>query len=107
MSNGQAELAHAAQMLASQVPEPLAPLARLAYNYRWSWLPGGTDLFRSVDPHRWDLCGGNPVRLLQESSVEARARAAEDQELLERAAAMEQAVREDLGRDAALGAVTS
>jgi starch phosphorylase len=106
MSNGQAELAHAAQMLASQVPEPLAPLARLAYNYRWSWMPGGTDLFRSVDPHRWDLCGGNPVRLLQESGVEARARAAEDSGLLERAAAMEQAVREDLERDAADGAVS-
>jgi starch phosphorylase len=107
MSNGQAELARAAETLASQVPDALAPLARLAYNYRWSWMPGGTDLFRSVDPHRWDLCGGNPVRLLQESSVEARARAAENPELLERAAAMEAAVREDLERDAAEGAVST
>ena len=32
------------------MPEPLAVLARLAYNYRWAWMPGGSDLFRSIDP---------------------------------------------------------
>jgi starch phosphorylase len=106
MSNGHAELSRAAEMLASQVPDPLAPLARLAYNYRWSWMPGGTDLFRSVDPHRWDLCAGNPVRLLQEAGVEARRRAAENAELLERAAALERAVQEDLERDSAPGAAS-
>jgi starch phosphorylase len=99
MPNGQAELARAAETLASQLPEPLAPLARLAYNYRWSWMPDGTALFRSVDPLRWEKTGGNPVRLLQEASREALARAASDQALMDRFAALEGAVREDMERD--------
>ena len=56
----------AAAALRSRLPEPLGPLADLAYNYRWSWTPGGPELFASVDPRRWELCAGNPVRLLQE-----------------------------------------
>ena len=60
-------------LLASRIPAPLGPLARVAYNYRWSWLPGGPELFRSVDPHRWELCGENPVRLLEEASAGALA----------------------------------
>jgi starch phosphorylase len=100
MSNGHADLARAADALASQLPGPLAPLARLAYNYRWSWAPGGTDLFRSVDPLRWEKCGGNPVRLLQEASHESLARTAADGALLDRFRALELTVREDLERDA-------
>ena len=53
MSDGQADLTRAAESLASQVPEPLAPLARLAYNYRWAWTPGGPQLFRAVNAMRW------------------------------------------------------
>jgi starch phosphorylase len=78
----------------------LAPLARIAYNYRWSWMPGGADLFRCIDPRRWLLCAGNPVRLLQEASTDALTRAAEDTDLLRRAADAEQAIRDDLARDA-------
>jgi glycogen phosphorylase len=106
MSNGQADLARAAENLASQVPEPLAPLARLAYNYRWSWMPDGKEVFRALDPLRWEKAAGNPVRLLQEAGPEACRRAASDPELLERAAALEAAVQADLDRDAAEGAVT-
>jgi starch phosphorylase len=103
MSNGQSEVARAAEALASQVPEPLAPLARLAYNYRWSWTPGGHELFASVDPLRWERCGANPVRLLQEASVEACRRAAEDPGLLRRAARLEAIVDADLVREPAPG----
>src|SRR4051794_29827532 len=106
MSNGQADLARAAENLASQVPEPLAPLARLAYNYRWSWMPGGKELFRALDPLRWDKVAGNPVRLLQEVGPEACRTAAADRAFIERAQALERAVQEDLARDPAPGAVT-
>jgi hypothetical protein len=34
---GSWELAAAAATLASGLPPELAPLARIAYNYRWSW----------------------------------------------------------------------
>ena len=63
-------------------PEPLAPLARLAYNYRWSWLPGGPELFGAIDPERFELCVRNPVRLLQEAPSRVLRRAAADDDLL-------------------------
>ncbi|MBI2761947.1 MAG: alpha-glucan family phosphorylase [Chloroflexi bacterium] len=64
--DGSLDIARAAQTLAARLPEPLAPLARLAYNFWWSWTPGGPELFQSLDPHWWERCGRNPVRLLQE-----------------------------------------
>jgi glycogen phosphorylase len=97
---GETELQRAAEALAWRLPDELAPLARLAYNYRWCWLPGGSDLYRSVDPRRWRLVGGNPVRLLQEASSDALAAAAANEELLARAAELEGLVKEDLARDA-------
>ena len=106
MTAGNDELGRAAAALAARIPEPLAGLARLAYNYRWSWLPGGTDAFRSIDERRWRLCGNNPVRLLQEASWEAVSRTAEDGAALERIAAFEQAVQDDLARPAADGPVS-
>jgi starch phosphorylase len=86
----------AAAELAGRLPEPLAPLARLAYNYRWSWLPGGHDLFRTIDPERWELCLHNPVRLLQEAGGEALERAASDEGLVAQAAAAEALVRDEV-----------
>ena len=90
----------AAQALAARLPAELAPLASLAYNYRWSWLTDGPDVFRAVDPERWELCAGNPVRLLQEAAVDAMERAAADTDLVARAAAAQRAVRDDLARPA-------
>src|ERR671917_588166 len=106
MTAGHDDLQRAAAALAARVPQPLAGLARLAYNYRWSWTPGGPDLFASIDPVRWDRCGENPVRLLGETGLEALARAATDAELLERIDEVERFVRYDLDRPAAQGAAT-
>jgi len=103
---GSDELKRAAEALAARVPEPLGVLARLAYNYRWSWTPDGPDVFRDVAPDRWERCGENPVRLLQEASTEALERAAGDAALLERAAAVEAAVHADLARPPADGPAT-
>ena len=95
---GDAGLDRRAADLAARLPEPLAPLARIAYNYRWAWYPRGKEVFRSIDADRWRLCGENPVRLLQEASSEALALAADDGDLLARAAALEDAFAADLGR---------
>src|SRR3954454_20659488 len=95
---GEAELKRAAEALAWRLPDDLAVLARLAYNYRWAWTPGGSELFRSVDARRWRIVGGNPVRLLQEASSDALAAAASNRRLLDTAAALEQRIREDLER---------
>jgi starch phosphorylase len=105
VSAGAADVARRAADLAERLPEALTPLARLAFNYRWSWLPGGPELFRSVDPERFELCAENPVRLLQEVSGDALHRAAADDALVERAAALESAVSCDLERPPAAGPI--
>jgi starch phosphorylase len=48
----------------ARLPEPLAPLETLAMNLRWSWDERTRDLFRWVDPDRWDHTSHDPVRLL-------------------------------------------
>ena len=101
MSAGAEDIVRAASALTSRLPWPLGVLARLAYNYRWSWLPGGPDVFRAVDPDRWRACGRNPVRLLQETSAEALLRAAGDAGLIARAEELERALLADLARPAA------
>src|SRR5213075_591311 len=63
---GTADLAAAAAALRSRLPEPIGALADIAYNYRWSWTPGGPELFADIDPKRWAASAANPVRLLQE-----------------------------------------
>ncbi len=101
--DGRDDLCRAADELAERIPARLAPLARLAYNYRWSWLPGGPELFAAIDRERFELCLQNPVRLLQEASTRALRRAAEDDGLVAQAVALEEQVRADLGRPAAEG----
>jgi starch phosphorylase len=100
---GVQDIERAAQSLTSRVPSPLAPLARAAYNLRWSWTPGAADTFAAIDPARWALCGENPVRLLTETSPAALARAADDPHIVARARALEEAIRADLARPAAAG----
>jgi starch phosphorylase len=101
MSAGAEDIVRAASALTSRLPWPLGVLARLAYNYRWVWLPDGPDVFRAVDPARWRACGRNPVRLLQETSAEALLRAAGDVALIARAEELERVLLEDLARPAA------
>ena len=98
MNDGREDMRRAAEELAERLPDVLAPLARLAYNYRWSWLPGGPELFASIDPDRFALANQNPVRLLQETSAGTLRRAAADGALLERAATIEAQVKADLDR---------
>src|SRR6476661_3689392 len=98
MSPGSEDVRRAADALAARLPEQLAPLARVAYNYRWSWLPGARELFEDIAPHRWAMCGGNPVRFLQELSTRTIEHTIADEQLLGRIAAVEQAINDDLAR---------
>jgi glycogen phosphorylase len=84
LNEGQRDLRDAATELARRLPEELAPLARLAFNYRWSWLGSGPQLFASIDSRRFELCGQNPVRMLQEATARSLQRAAGDTALLNR-----------------------
>jgi glycogen phosphorylase len=101
--DGREDIRRAAEELAERIPSRLAPLARLAYNYRWSWLPGGPELFAAIDHERFELCLQNPVRLLQEASTRALRRAADDDTLVAHATALEAQVIQDLERPPAEG----
>src|SRR3954469_23289567 len=103
---GRRDLERSADALASRIPEPLGVFARLAYNYRWSWAFDGADVFRAIDPERWDRVAENPVRLLQETTADKLAAAAGDSALLERAATLEQEVLSDLARPPRPGLAT-
>ena len=103
---GDADLADAAGALAARLPDELAPLARLAYSYRWTWLPGGEAVFRAVDDHRYELCDGNAVRLLQEAPTRSFVRAAADTALVDQATALEAAACAELNRPWRDGPVT-
>ena len=101
--DGSADIRRAADELAQRLPAPLAPFARLAYNYRWSWAPGGPELFRAIDPTRFEANAQNPVRLLQEASAATLARVAGDASLIERATQLESLLQADLERPATPG----
>ena len=60
------------------LPSPLLPLARLAWNYWWSWAPDGPSIFRDLDPETWEECEHNPRQLLASTSGYRLAQAATD-----------------------------
>lgn len=78
MFAGDHDMAYAIQELETFLPEPLRPLARVAFNYRWCWSADGDAMFEAIDPERWVRCGRNPRRLLSETSALVLARASAD-----------------------------
>jgi starch phosphorylase len=95
-SPGAEDLRLAADHLAARLPSALAPFARIAFNFRWCWTAGGPELFAAIDGHRWQACGRNPVRQLQEAPTAALERAASDRALLRRAYSLEESIAAEL-----------
>ena len=98
--SGAKDVRRAAQALARFVPARLAPLARVAYNFRWVWHPDGEQVFRDIDDHRWRLCRQNPVRFLQEARDTSLERAATDMNLVARVETLRDDLEQDLARPA-------
>ena len=96
--DGSADVARAAADLAARLPAEMAAFARIAYNYRWAWTPGGDDLFATIDPVRWERGGHNPVRLLLEASTASLQRVAGDADLLARADTILESIGAELDR---------
>ena len=103
---GQRDLERAAERLASRLPASLGGLARLAYNYHWSWQAGAASLFRDIDPDRWTRVAGNPVRLLEEAGPDLVAGVAADRAFVDRVARAQAALAADLARPHAEGPLT-
>ena len=95
---GAEDLRREADQLAARLPSALAPLARVAFNYRWCWTLGGSDLFAAVDADRWEACCRNPVRLLQEAPTLALERAAADRTLIQQAYSLEECIAVECSR---------
>ena len=91
-------LSHRPDDIAARMPSELAPLARLALNVWWSWQPHAGDIFRDIDPTRWEACGKNPVKLLRDTSTACLAAAARNQELVARVRALDAALERELAR---------
>src|SRR2546423_13638341 len=62
----------------SRLPETIAALERISWNYWWSWNPDGASVFRDLDQEVWDECEHNPRRLLRVISENSLMRMATD-----------------------------
>lgn len=85
---GAKDTEQAIQLLAARLPPQLAIFAKLAYDFSCFWHPEGRRLFSQIDPHGWERCERNPVRLLAECPASQLVRAAQDRALLSRAKAL-------------------
>jgi starch phosphorylase len=106
MYPGDRDIERAIATLSAGLPEPLRALARIAYDYRWSWSAQGPATFEAVDPDRWALTGCNPVRLLSETSRTSLERAAEDAAFVARVEHLAQELRLDRDRPWRAGAAS-
>ena len=96
--DGTADLQRAIDEMADRLPAPLHPLARLAYNYRWTWLLEGPALFASIDPATWSRTGGNPRAVIESVSPHRLRTLANDAAFVTRLNAVTAKVEADFAR---------
>ncbi len=58
--DGSRDLEHAVEEFTARLPEPLHPLSRLVWNYRWTWMKGAASVFRDLDRDLWRRSACNP-----------------------------------------------
>ncbi|NLC68521.1 MAG: glycosyltransferase family 1 protein, partial [Clostridiaceae bacterium] len=66
------------------LPRKLKRLEDIAYNLWWSWNHDALDLFKNIDPELWQKINKNPVRFLQQVSLDKLKKAENDKVYLER-----------------------
>ncbi len=100
LMDGSRDIEDAIAMLAQRLPAPLSPLARLAFNFRWSWLREADALFEDIDPEVWSSMGGNARAMLEAAPPQRLWQLARDAAYLDRVAAAARALADDLARPA-------
>lgn len=98
--DGRANLERAIGELAERLPEALQPLAPLAFNYRWSWMLDGPELFRDIDPQAFARSAGNPRYVIEVTPPRRLQELARDEGYVRRVHGIAAAVAADLGRPA-------
>ena len=107
MFAGDRDLDAAVAELAAALPQALQPLARVAFDYRWSWAADGPDTFAAIDAAHWSRCGANPRRLLTEALPSTLRRAADDAALVGRVERLAQLLHADRERPCLPGAASA
>lgn len=95
MFAGDHDIERAVAELEALLPEPLRPLARIAYNYHWSWTTDGASVFEEIDRERWTRVGHNPRRLLTEVHPSILQRAAANAGFVNRITGLATALKAD------------
>jgi starch phosphorylase len=98
MNDGRLDVERAVAELADRLPAELRPLARIAFNYRWSWTPGGAAIFRDIDPPLWERSRQNPRAMLETMAASRARRLASDERYLARVVALAAGLEDDLRR---------
>lgn len=105
--DGRLDLERAAAELAERLPTALQALARLAFNYRWCWLPDGGAVFRDIDPPLWERSQGNPRAMIETVAPHRLHQLADDRAYTARVATLAAQVEADLRRPPAALHLTS
>jgi starch phosphorylase len=90
------DVERAVAVLAERLPEPLLPLARLVYNYRWVWLPDGPRVFRDIHPLLWRRSECNPLYLIAAVATRRLRELARDESYVARVRALDEVLQRDL-----------
>ncbi|NET86694.1 MAG: alpha-glucan family phosphorylase [Kamptonema sp. SIO1D9] len=70
--------------LKTKLPDPLQPLAEIAFNFWWSWSPERLSIFHSINSDRWEEYNYNPVKLLGSISEKRLTQLATDPDYIQR-----------------------
>lgn len=81
------------------LPQSLRGLGDLANNLRWSWHVPTRDLFKSIDPDRWEDVHEDPVALLAELTPDEWSAKADDPEFVQQVQTARQKLQKYLDED--------
>jgi len=102
VNDGRRDIERAISDLAERLPASLAPLANIAYNYRWSWFPLGVTLFREIDPAIWRRSECNPRYAIEAATPQRLQALAQDPSYVERLRTVAEGIDADLKRPATI-----
>jgi len=98
VNDGRRDIERAIADLAERLPIPLAPLAGIAYNYRWAWLPHGATLFRDIAPEIWHRSECNPRYVIEAATPQRLQALAHDSSYVDRVRVAAAAIDADCKR---------
>jgi starch phosphorylase len=96
--SGSTDLPQRIAQLSDRLSDGLKPLAAVAYDYRWSWLPGAEAVLTEISPFRWERAGKNPVEFLNDLWPATQAQADRDPELMEQVRWLADTIAADAAR---------